>query len=202
MLPDEKAIALCWMLHLVGDIHQPLHCSTLYSADRFTMGDRGGNSFSVSKPDSDTHTNLHSLWDGAFGTSETTKVIHQIAGSAMEAHPRGEFGSSIGSLADLSSWIHASATEAKQIAYGTLASTSTFPVELSSDYMDKMEAHAQKKIALAGYRLASILNAWAAGGTDGHVDSQQNVNKQAILAKIDALEQQIAELRALVLQLR
>jgi probable HAF family extracellular repeat protein len=45
--PASKAIALCWVLHLAGDIHQPLHGATLYSAARFRgvpFGDRGGNS--------------------------------------------------------------------------------------------------------------------------------------------------------------
>ncbi len=40
----EKALALCWLIHLVGDIHQPLHTSNLFS-DQFLNGDRGGNSF-------------------------------------------------------------------------------------------------------------------------------------------------------------
>jgi hypothetical protein len=30
--PAERAMALCWVEHLVGDIHQPLHAVSLYSA--------------------------------------------------------------------------------------------------------------------------------------------------------------------------
>jgi hypothetical protein len=36
--PDVKAIAYCWLMHLVGDIHQPLHSTALFSADRFRKG--------------------------------------------------------------------------------------------------------------------------------------------------------------------
>ena len=38
----EKPIYLCWLLHLVGDIHQPLHNCSLLS-ETFPEGDRGGN---------------------------------------------------------------------------------------------------------------------------------------------------------------
>ena len=40
--PDVKAMAYCWLFHLVGDIHQPLHCTALFSAEHFPKGDRGG----------------------------------------------------------------------------------------------------------------------------------------------------------------
>ncbi len=43
----ERAIALCWVEHLVGDIHQPLHTASLYSP-AFPKGDRGGNSENLS----------------------------------------------------------------------------------------------------------------------------------------------------------
>lgn len=51
---SRRAEALRWVVHLVGDLHQPLHC-----ADR---GDRGGNDTSVIRRG--RNTNLHALWDG------------------------------------------------------------------------------------------------------------------------------------------
>ncbi len=56
-LPDpgtkalKKAIYLCWLEHLVGDVHQPLHATSLYSRGRFTKfgGDFGGNAINVKK---------------------------------------------------------------------------------------------------------------------------------------------------------
>ena len=36
----RKAIALAWLFHLVGDIHQPLHTAQLFSVD-YPKGDRG-----------------------------------------------------------------------------------------------------------------------------------------------------------------
>ena len=39
---EEKAIYLTWLMHLVGDIHQPLHCAAVFS-EQFPNGDKGGN---------------------------------------------------------------------------------------------------------------------------------------------------------------
>ena len=48
--PDAlKSYDLVWLMHLVGDVHQPLHCVT-----RFTQtepnGDRGGNDVKLTTP--------------------------------------------------------------------------------------------------------------------------------------------------------
>jgi hypothetical protein len=51
---EEKRIALKFLVHLVGDVHQPLHLGHLE--------DKGGNSVLVSWRGRDT--NLHSVWDG------------------------------------------------------------------------------------------------------------------------------------------
>src|SRR5690606_27820481 len=65
-----RAEALKWVVHLVGDVHQPLH-----SGDR---GDRGGNDVTVWL--GLRRTNLHSLWDsgliGASGRDEQQLVNH------------------------------------------------------------------------------------------------------------------------------
>jgi hypothetical protein len=39
---ERKAIALAWLFHLVGDIHQPLHTAQLFTTE-YAQGDRGGN---------------------------------------------------------------------------------------------------------------------------------------------------------------
>ena len=37
---EQRAIALAWLFHLVGDIHQPLHTAQLFTVD-YPDGDRG-----------------------------------------------------------------------------------------------------------------------------------------------------------------
>jgi len=65
---DERALQLCWAMHLVGDLHQPLHCAALFDRDHFPEGDKGGNSLKVR-----THRQqrepiaLHALWDQLLG---------------------------------------------------------------------------------------------------------------------------------------
>jgi hypothetical protein len=56
---DElKSYDLSWLLHLVGDVHQPLHCATRVSAAK-PGGDDGGNGVALSTAPG----KLHSFWD-------------------------------------------------------------------------------------------------------------------------------------------
>jgi hypothetical protein len=64
----RKAIALCWLLHLAGDIHQPLHCATYYSQKDYPKGDEGGNSWWVKQ--ANTPLRLHTYWDEIPGIVE------------------------------------------------------------------------------------------------------------------------------------
>ena len=76
---DVRSYDLVWLLHLVGDVHQPLH-STAVFARPFSLkhqlgkdadtGDRGGNEIQVN-PASGEVMNLHAYWDGIFGGYST-----------------------------------------------------------------------------------------------------------------------------------
>ena len=44
--PVLRAAYLSYLVHLIGDMHQPLHCESFYSDD-YPNGDRGGNDFYV-----------------------------------------------------------------------------------------------------------------------------------------------------------
>lgn len=58
----DKAIAMCWICHLMADIMQPCHTGSLYVEHVFPEGDRGANSIRVKQG-----RNLHALWDGLLG---------------------------------------------------------------------------------------------------------------------------------------
>lgn|SRR5215813_3819715 len=75
-LPRDRLQALKFLVHFVGDIHQPLHCETDLSRFPPPEGDRGGNkvTFTFLKK----HTNLHSVWDG--------QVIDDELGIIREPH--------------------------------------------------------------------------------------------------------------------
>jgi hypothetical protein len=63
---QDRAIAICWIFHLVGDIHQPLHNVAYFSDTKeFFKGDLGGNLFGVRVLGQ--KTKLHAYWDNLFG---------------------------------------------------------------------------------------------------------------------------------------
>jgi hypothetical protein len=70
---EEKAVYLTWLLHLVGDIHQPLHCTAVFS-EQFPSGDKGGNDAFIRIRSSPVK--LHAFWDGLLGNGTTGGAIN------------------------------------------------------------------------------------------------------------------------------
>jgi S1/P1 nuclease len=68
-----QAYDLGWLLHLVGDIHQPLHAVARFTTQH-PAGDRGGNDFKIQG----TPDNLHSL-DDLLGSGESTQSVLTLA---------------------------------------------------------------------------------------------------------------------------
>src|SRR5215813_11050927 len=65
---ERKAIALAWLFHLVGDLHQPLHTVQLFTVD-FPQGDRGGNQICIRVTQAGQPLDLHRSWDGVITSS-------------------------------------------------------------------------------------------------------------------------------------
>jgi hypothetical protein len=66
--PERKAIALTWLFHLVGDIHQPLHTAQIFKVE-YPQGDRGGNEICVRVTHAGQLMDLHRFWDGVITSS-------------------------------------------------------------------------------------------------------------------------------------
>jgi len=67
----ERALFARYLVHVVGDMHQPLHSVALFNKT-FPSGDRGGNSIKI-KLLNQTSQNLHSFWDaGAYMVQNDT----------------------------------------------------------------------------------------------------------------------------------
>jgi len=47
--PPERALGLCWVLHIVDDMHQPMHVSDLFSKD-FPTGNAAATLSYVADP--------------------------------------------------------------------------------------------------------------------------------------------------------
>jgi len=54
---------LRFVLHIIGDVQQPLHCTNYFSSE-FPEGDKGGNLYNVTYNGS--IYNWHYLWDSFF----------------------------------------------------------------------------------------------------------------------------------------
>ena len=69
-----KAVHICWLLHLISDLEQPLHSTALFSQHLFPQGDKGGNGIKTQPL-----SNLHAAWDASFGTSDSFANCRNIA---------------------------------------------------------------------------------------------------------------------------
>ena len=140
---DDKAVAASWLIHLVGDMHQPLHC-----ADN---QDRGGNSVRVIL--AGQTTNLHSAWDtvllGRIGSEEQLfPVLLEESGKHAKKWRRG-------SVAD---WAEESHTAAQQKVYGKLPkAVPSTPVDLDEHYEGMAGPLIRTQLEKAGARLAHVL---------------------------------------------
>jgi S1/P1 Nuclease len=76
--PERKAIALAWLFHLVGDMHQPLHTAQLFTVD-YPQGDRGGNEICVRVTQTGQPMDLHRFWDGVITSSSNLTRLRNEA---------------------------------------------------------------------------------------------------------------------------
>lgn len=165
--PDRRAIDLCWIEHLVGDLHQPLHTTNLYSK-QFPSGDKGGNSFAVKR--GDTPTNLHSYWDNLLGSGIRFDTL-QKQYDALKADPELSRKALLPATASKKpvDWAKDGVKMAQQTVYrnGMLRGVAhtagnDYPKDtpaLPSDYEVQVKKVATRQVVLAGYRLADVLNA-------------------------------------------
>lgn len=148
--PEVRSYALVWLLHLVGDVHQPLHATARYTAD-LPGGDRGGNEVRVCPTSCDSKPrSLHSFWDGIMGPNgEPRRAINRARRITAPDHvAQGD--------ADL--WLQESLALAKSTAYAPPVGVGAGPYLLSEDYKSRAGAAAEPRIAEAGVRLAAMLD--------------------------------------------
>lgn len=162
--PDagKAALALAWLLHLVGDIHQPLHASGRITGSD-PDGDGGGNRFCLINPvpGGCRYDNLHGLWDGSVTSGfrwlpgeAPDAYLTRVAQTVMQRHPPKEFESEMGQT-EVRQWAEASVRIAQRSVYrAPLVRNQPAP----STYRRTAFRTAEPRIALAGYRLAALLN--------------------------------------------
>lgn len=135
---EDKAFALKFMVHLVGDLHQPLHVGL--------AEDRGGNSVRVKW--FKTESNLHTIWDEniidfqQLSYTEYTDFLNRYTKDEMKEFSKGHF----------LNWAKES-QDLRSIVYDTGGSEN-----LSYEYQYKTKPVIEERLRKAGIRLASVLN--------------------------------------------
>jgi hypothetical protein len=169
--PSEKATALRYLIHLVGDLHQPLHTTS--------NNDRGGNCTPVQFFDEPKISNLHSIWDGMIINRDMAarkETIPQFAADLDQRYLTGR-AAWIKNVPQFDKWAWESHVIADKVVYPDL--TPDPPVEkldpkadcktvadgfdalhihAAGDYQKAVEPVVEEQLAKAGYRLAAILN--------------------------------------------
>jgi hypothetical protein len=158
----ERARSLCWAVHVLGDIHQPLHTATLYSA-AFPNGDPGGGGARMRDPLGGGIISLHWLWDDAILRSGRIEDVDRRAAELEAAYPRAALPE-LATPFDLQQgpdavWRETFAVAEAFAARGDVpisASDQTAP-ELAPTAWSSLRTLAERRATLAGYRISEAL---------------------------------------------
>ena len=135
--------ALPWLLHLVGDLHQPLHIGQ--------HGDEGGNAVEIENPYNPRQpfTNLHTYWDDLPGPP-------WLRGKRLEARVRGLLERYPAPRpASIDRWIEESHTLLRQ-AYPNTAGS--LLLQIDEAFRQESQKISERQLVAAGYRLGTLLN--------------------------------------------
>ena len=146
-----RSYDLVWLLHLVGDLHQPLHAVSRFTRD-LPGGDAGGNLVRLCQPP--CREELHALWDAAAGSERSPAAAQRLA---RELPAVAVAAASVG---DPAAWARESLRLAEREVYAPLGpGPGPGPYRLTRAYRARARLIARQRIALAGARLARLLNA-------------------------------------------
>jgi len=183
--PTERAWALCWLMHVVGDIHQPLHTSDLFSKT-FPAGNMAGSLGYVMDPVSGAPITLHILWDSNDLRVPSLDAVDQAAQEFMKRNPRSAFPELMSHPVTDPNVFENWAKESHQVAADwALANVEMVPdpntdktseqvvagllnfilngvspvdeaPNLPDGYWERLKPTAEQRMTLAGYRLADL----------------------------------------------
>ncbi len=183
--PAERAFGLCWVLHIVGDIHEPMHVSDLFSKD-FPGGNAAGTTSYVMDPVTKTPIPLHVLWDSNALRIPTLEEVDRNAQAFMKKYPRSAFPELKATpVSDPNAFLKW-AKESHQIAVDWAYDLETLPdpnkdqpadklvqnmvnfilngvspvkeaPPLPAGYWEKLQSTSERQLTLAGYRIADLL---------------------------------------------
>eukprot|EP00429_Kryptoperidinium_foliaceum_P074533 CAMPEP_0176219034 /NCGR_PEP_ID=MMETSP0121_2-20121125/18503_1 /TAXON_ID=160619 /ORGANISM="Kryptoperidinium foliaceum, Strain CCMP 1326" /LENGTH=398 /DNA_ID=CAMNT_0017558189 /DNA_START=70 /DNA_END=1266 /DNA_ORIENTATION=+ len=169
------------LIHIVGDLHQPLHDAEGFFNDKrfgdLPHGDHGGNLVRISDPKFKILPNLHILWDAAAGlyltewplSEEQADLLRRNASDLVNMYGRPVMSTHVGEscvtqgvdcLKLFADWAEESHQIAITTAYGPGVSAGGEPTE---EYTARVREVCQRQITVAGLRLAGLLSMVAEG---------------------------------------
>lgn len=170
----NDAVRFCWLFHLVGDLHQPMHAVALVDAKLFPEGDhgdQGGNLLAIRRSESDKPMRLHACWDGMLSSDSRFDSVCQLAEELThDPSLAPEKFSELTEHRQVRDWASESYLLAKTHIYrdGQFPHVRYEDVETRKVAADKVPAMseqqaiqshqiARRRVTLAGYRLAEML---------------------------------------------
>lgn len=154
--PEARRFALRVVLHLVADVHQPLHAAN--------DDDGGGNDRPVTWPGvkRPVTTSLHAAWDGGLWRDALRgQDERQLARRWWNDTPAAERAA--WRAGDVSAWLEESHALARGEAYGALpgwrcGAEAAAPAPLDEAYLLQARARVRQQLVKAAVRLADLLN--------------------------------------------
>lgn len=163
----DRAIAICWIEHLVADSHQPCHSGSLYVAGLFPDGDRGANLITTKQAKT-----LHLFWDALLGSlfdaDDLQRRMVDIKSDKSLWDKSAEAAKKPGGLDPLT-WLAESADYGRSHVYAPdvlsaveaarrSGSQVVEVVDLSDEYQQAAAELARVRAAFAARRLAAVLH--------------------------------------------
>jgi hypothetical protein len=148
----ERIMALAFLVHFMGDLHQPLH-----AGDR---GDLGGNRFGADYGIISGRTNLHTIWDGYLADRSISTPIGEAAGLLAEMPAADRDAARLGTVTD---WARESWQAARDFAYGTMLPDPCAPIPavrpvLRDEQIRTLIPVVRRQVTRGGLRLARLLD--------------------------------------------
>lgn len=162
VVTSQRGIDVAWILHLIGDIHQPLHTSARVTETE-PKGDQGGNLFLLTPPNTPPREakRLHGFWDDILNKSIPRQMnetdiayANRIASIIMHRHEEEKMKQRLKEGA-YDEWAQEGLASAKASVYPSWLKRFRMP---SERYRRQAYNIAEPAIALAGYRLAATLD--------------------------------------------
>ena len=144
---DLKSYDLCWLLHIVGDIHEPLHTINRACKDS-PHGDNGANDVKINGPD----LVLHKFWDNVLGPEGPPATAIPFARKLSKANKK------LAGETNVHDWVQESHKLAIDKIYQKPVGPEDGPYTLTNSYKKMTHKLATQRVELAGERLANLLN--------------------------------------------